>query len=53
VRVYEISQAATAVPPMKFPITCAAGSDIKVRVDSVSDNDTIVTAELDMLIIDV
>lgn len=51
-RVYEISSSFPAQPPLKFPIVASAGADIKVRVDAVSDNNTIVTSDLDIMLVD-
>lgn len=51
-RVYEISNSFSVMPPLKLPIVLPAGADIKVRVDSVSDNNTTVTAEMEILLID-
>lgn len=51
-RVYEITNSIPAQPPLKFPIVANAGDDIKVRVDDVSDTNTIVTAELDIMLVE-
>ena len=49
-RSYEITDSNPANPPLKFPVKIPAKADIKVRADSVSDANTIVTADLDILI---
>lgn len=52
IRNYEISDSQPAQPNNQVPITLPAQTDVVVRVESVSDNNTFVTAEIDYLLID-
>lgn len=50
-KVYETTNSTPANPPLTFPEQIPAQADVKITVDSVSDNSTIVTGDLDILIV--
>jgi hypothetical protein len=51
-RIYYATTASPVMPPLRLPIELAASDDIVWQVDSVSDNNTQVTVEWDMVLVD-
>ena len=50
-RSFTLSNSA-AVNPITLPVTFDEGTDLKVRVEDISDNNTFITAEFDLVLVD-